>query len=226
MNDGQDLKSLDYQKIMEELSRSQIIANIITVAIHAGERIQEYGVSEIPDYKGRGSKAGEYQEFLISEVFPLVEGFFKISLRPEKTAITGFSLGGLSAFDFAWDHPEKVSKVGVFSGSFWWRTRALGPDYQESDRIIHRKVESSDHIPQLKFWFQVGTRDEENDRNQNGVIDSIDDTLDLIKSLKSKGFSEDQDIRYIEVEGGEHNQKTWSWVLPQFLEWAFGSEER
>jgi len=224
LNDGQDLKSLHYLKILEELNRNKRVMNLITIAIHAGERIQEYGVSGIPDYKGRGSQAGDYQDFLVSELFPFIENFFKLKLDPLRTAITGFSLGGLSAFDFAWDHSEKVSKVGVFSGSFWWRTKALGPDYKESDRIIHQKVEISSRKPALKFWLQVGTLDEESDRNHNGVIDSIDDTLDLISVLQTKGFQEGKDIQYVEVKGGEHNQKTWSMVMPEFLEWAFASE--
>jgi enterochelin esterase-like enzyme len=72
----------------------------------------------------------------------------------------------------------------------------------------------------LKFWFQTGTNDETDDRNKNGIIDSIDDTTDLIKLLKGKGYA---DIVYREVEGGEHNPKTWGEVLPDFLIWAFGA---
>jgi len=221
LNDGQDLKSLHFYKILEDLNRKHKLNNLITIAIHAGERLQEYGVSGIPDYLGRGSRAGDYQEFLIQELFPYIAQFFKVKILASKTAFIGFSLGGLSAFDFAWNHPEVVSRVGVFSGSFWWRTKALGPDYKDSDRIMHQKLENSLEKPNLKFWLQVGTLDEKNDRNQNGIIDSIDDTLDLIAVLESKEFLPEIDIHYLEVDGGEHNQETWSRVLPAFLEWAF-----
>ncbi len=221
MNDGQDLNALKYNSILEKISGEGGLNKLITIAIHAGERIHEYGVSGMPDYKGRGSKAKRYHDFLLEELFPFTSKFFKVALNPWNTAITGFSLGGLSAFDFAWENSEQVSKVGVFSGSFWWRTRPLGPFYEESDRIILQKVVSTSQKPQLKFWFQTGTLDELNDRNQNGIIDSIDDTQDLILALKSKDFLMDQDITYLEVEGGEHNQATWSSVFPQFLKWAF-----
>lgn len=221
LNDGQDLKALSFLKILEEMGRHQKVFNIVTIAIYAGDRIQEYGVSGVPDYAGRGSLAGQYHKFLSKELFPFIENFFKLKINPDKTAITGFSLGGLSAFDFAWEHSERVSKVGVFSGSFWWRTCALGPDYKESDRIMHHKVSKSTGKPPLKFWFQAGTLDEESDRNQNGIIDSIDDTLDLISVLHNKGYLDLQDIVYQEVEGGMHNHGTWSRLMPLFLEWAF-----
>ena len=40
----------------------------------------------------------------------------------------------------------------------------------------------------MKFYFECGTADESADRNQNGVIDSIDDTKDLISTLIEKGY--------------------------------------
>ena len=76
----------------------------------------------------------------------------------------------------------------------------------------------------MKFWLEAGTADETEDRNNNGIIDAIDDTMDLIKILEEKGYRQDEDICYEEVEGGEHNYDTWSKVLPKFLQWAFGKK--
>jgi enterochelin esterase-like enzyme len=75
--------------------------------------------------------------------------------------------------------------------------------------------------PELKFWLQTGTKDETADRNKNGIIDSIDDTVDLIKELEAKGYSRPEDIRYVEVVGGSHNPETWAKAMPKFLCWAF-----
>ena len=41
------------------------------------------------------------------------------------------------------------------------------------------------NAPWLKFFFECGALDETKDRNNNGIIDSIDDTLDLIDELKT-----------------------------------------
>ena len=88
------------------------------------------------------------------------------------------------------------------------------------DRILHKKVKNSVFKPNLKFWFECGTEDETADRNNNGIIDAIDDTLDLIKELKHLGYS-DEALKYVEIEGGRHNFETWRTVFPEFLEWAF-----
>jgi enterochelin esterase-like enzyme len=56
----------------------------------------------------------------------------------------------------------------------------------------------------------------------NGIIDSIDDTVDLIKELENKGYNRPADIQYVEMVGGSHNVETWAEAMPKFLHWAFG----
>ena len=64
------------------------------------------------------------------------------------------------------------------------------------------------------------TADEDKDRNKNGIIDSIDDTLDLIKELQAKGYP-DENITYLLLEEGKHDVETWGKAMPFFLRWAF-----
>jgi enterochelin esterase-like enzyme len=66
----------------------------------------------------------------------------------------------------------------------------------------------------------AGTEDETADRNNNGIIDAIDDTLTLMQALQEKGKEELKDFTYVEVEGGKHEPETWSKVLLDFLKWA------
>jgi hypothetical protein len=63
--------------------------------------------------------------------------------------------------------------------------------------------------------------DEKLDRNNNGIIDSIDDATDLIAELKKKGYSDDA-IRYLEMEDGKHDVQTWAEAFPEFLKWGWG----
>ena len=130
-------------------------------------------------------------------------------------------MGGLSAFDIAWNHDHIFDVVGVFSGSFWWRKKDLKAGYTDADRILHAMIDESITKPDLKFWLMTGTEDETSDRNGNGIIDSIDDTIDVIKSLVKKGYKRPDDIRYYEKVGGKHNPETWAAVMPAFLQWAF-----
>ena len=87
---------------------------------------------------------------------------------------------------------------------------------------MHLQVRRGKFRPGLRFWFETGTADETSDRNKNGIIDSIDDTVDLIKELEDKGFTRPADVQYVEMVGGSHNTETWAKAMPKFLVWAFG----
>jgi enterochelin esterase-like enzyme len=84
---------------------------------------------------------------------------------------------------------------------------------------MHVLVRNKEANEGQKFWFECGTDDEKDDRNGNGIIDSIDDTQDLIKELEAKGYQQGKDISYYEIKDGQHNQKTWSEAMPVFLKW-------
>ncbi len=142
-------------------------------------------------------------------------------------AFAGFSLGGLTALDIAWNHPDEFSKVGVFSGSLWWRDVDQSDEEYDDDqhRIMHQLIRKGNYAPWLKFFFQCGNMDETKDRNHNGIIDSIDDTLDLIKELEAKGYSNERDIKYLELKEGRHDVFTWGKAMPDFLRWGWGINE-
>jgi iron(III)-enterobactin esterase len=221
-NDGQDFAALQIKQSIYRLFSENKIQPVLCVGVHANqERLQEYGTASQVDYKKRGGKAQQNSDFIIHELIPYLEQVY--SLKKENRVIAGFSLGGLSAMDIAWNHPKSFTKVGVFSGALWWRQKSEEEGYSdENDRIIHNIVKNGQFQPNQQFWFQAGTNDETSDRNNNGIIDAIDDTLDLIKVLEKHGYQSDKDIVYREVEGGEHNTKTWSFVMPEFLIWAIG----
>jgi enterochelin esterase-like enzyme len=63
--------------------------------------------------------------------------------------------------------------------------------------------------------------DELEDRNNNGVIDSIDDTIDLLRELQAKGYREGTDFRYLQLKDGKHDVPTWAKALPEFLKWGW-----
>lgn len=218
MNDGQDAEALQLvEKLQHSFHRSRL-SPFILVGIPAIDRMHTYGTGNQADYKGRGSKARPYGHFITKELLPALHERYRISQAPQAHTIAGFSLGGLSALDIAWNYQHIFGQVGVFSGSLWWRSEAFNPKFPDANRIMHTLLKKGPYKPGLRFWFQTGTQDEKEDRNNNGVIDSIDDTKDLIAILQQLGY---HDIEYVEVEGGEHNPGTWGRVLPQFLRWAF-----
>lgn len=223
VNDGQDLLTMNFESMLREIHASAPLMPLVVAAIHCGEdRKNEYGMVVSPDYKGRGSRALQYERFVLDELLPFLYSQFA-EKKIEQVSFAGFSLGGLSAFDLAWNHPDIFKKVGVFSGSFWWRSKGQGEkDFNPlTDRIMHHQVRHSELRPGMRFYLQCGELDEECDRNSNGVIDSIDDTIDLMRELLRKGYMEGKDFVYHQLPDGRHDVKTWSRAFPAFLRWGF-----
>lgn len=221
INDGQDLGKMNFVNMLDGLIATGQITPLVCVGIYAGERLSEFGVANIIDYKHRGEKAFAYQQFLVKELLPFVYLAYGIKSFQIK-GIAGFSLGGLIALDTLLNYKSEFSIAGIFSGSFWWRTKSLRDGYNEdTDRIMHQKVRNATFHPALKIYFTTGSLDETADRNNNGIIDSIDDTVSLITELKNLGYSQD-DIKYINYDDGKHDVETWGKAFPGFLLWGWG----
>jgi enterochelin esterase-like enzyme len=228
INDGQDLVTMDFANIINELAAANAITPLFCVGIHcSADRKNEYGTANILDYKGRGAKAALYTRFIFEELLPFIRTTYDMPSFKEKS-FAGFSLGGLSALDIVWNNPKEFSKAGIFSGSLWWRDKDqddAGFD-ETTDRIMHRQVKEGNYAPWLKFFFEVGTLDETADRNNNGVIDSIDDALGLIANLVDKGYNRETDIRYLQLQEGKHDVPTWAMAFPDFLQWGWGKDNK
>lgn len=223
INDGQNLEEMGFARILHDLISESVIRPVLCVGIHAGvDRKMEYGIAGQKDYLGRGARATDYTAFIREELIPYIHNTYAIQQFTDK-GIAGFSLGGLTALDIVWNYPGEFNKAGIFSGSLWWRSIDQDqPEYNDNlHRIMHQEIRKGSFHSGLKFFFQSGNMDETNDRNNNGIIDSIDDTLDLIKELTIKGYESDRDIYYMEMPEGRHDIPTWGKAMPHFLKWAY-----
>ncbi len=105
---------------------------------------------------------------------------------------------------------------------YGWRRKGYNEGYDdEKDRIMHLQIQKGYYKPWLKFFIQTGLLDEKADRNNNGIIDSVEDAVDLIAALKDKGYTDEQ-INYVELEDGTHDVETWARAFPEFLVWGWG----
>lgn len=225
INDGQDLPDMPFAPILNGLFSSGKLMSLVCVGIHAGrDRKNEYGTAGVLDYAGRGARAAAYQQFVMQELLPFLSTYLGVSEFSNK-AYAGFSLGALAALDTVWHHPTVFSVAGVFSGSLWWRSTDVGPGYNDDQhRIMHQLVRQGRYSAGLRFYFTTGSMDETADRNNNGIIDSIDDTLDLVAELKKKGYKEGSEIHYINYKDGKHDVATWGRAMPDFLLWGWSTE--
>ncbi len=224
INDGQDLLKMPFDQILGKLLHDQLIEPLVCIGIHCGpERKMEYGTAYSADYLGRGAKAGLYSKFIFDELLPFIRKKYHAPSFKDKS-FAGFSLGGLSALDISWNHASEFRKTGIFSGSLWWRRKGYDDGYnEETDRMMHMQIRKGTFHPWLQFFIECGTLDETADRNNNGIIDAIDDALDLIVELKAKGYT-DQHIEYLELTDGKHDVATWAKAFPAFLIWGWGGK--
>lgn len=220
LNDGQNGEEMALATLLNGLQKSGQVQPLFCAGIHGNkDRIDEYGTAGVPDFAGRGKKAGAYQQFIVDELLPFLHTEYAVEEFHHK-AIAGFSMGGLSAINTLFNYPDVFSTAGIFSGSLWWRSKDVGEGYDDNQhRIIHQLVRKQPFYPGKRFYFTTGSLDETADRNHNGIIDSIDDTLDLIKELEGIGYRPGKDIFYQNDEEGRHDVATWAKSLPTFLLW-------
>src|SRR5688500_7737631 len=58
INDGQDLVTMHFEEILDDLYEAKAINDLFCVGIHCSkDRKNEYGTAKYLDYKGRGAKA-------------------------------------------------------------------------------------------------------------------------------------------------------------------------
>lgn len=223
VNDGQDLVKMGFGAIYQSVIEDTKIRPLLVVGIHCGpDRRNEYGMSVGPDYKGWGARAFLYEQFIINELIPFINSrFHHYSFK--EMAFAGFSLGALSALDIVWNNPAIFSRAGIFSGSLWWRSvdKTDKTYNQHIHRMMHLQVRNTQDRGEIKFFFECGEQDEWEDRNKNGVIDSIDDTIDLMRELIKKGYLEGRDFYYLQMPDGKHDVPSWAKAFPAFLKWGW-----
>ncbi len=222
LNDGQELAALGLPSTLARLQAEHRLAPLLVVAVHATrDRLVEYGTIGVANGYRQGTRAAGYRAFLREELLPAITQRYRVLGGPEHTAIAGFSLGGLTAFDLAWTHPDVFGSVGVFSGSFWWRTDNSSVRAKVATRIMYHKVRGATPLPHIRAWLQAGTHDETSDRDGDGVIDAIQDTTELVDIMVARGYQRGHNVVYREVLGGRHEPATWARVMPEFLTWLF-----
>lgn len=219
--DGQNMAAWRLEEALTGVAAKGRVVPLV-VAIPSGKaRIDEYGMAGTLDYAGRGKLAADFQDFVLRSVLPAVRAQYGVKADPARTGVMGSSLGGLAAFDLAWRHPEVFGFAGIFSGSFWWRGEDGAASVRQASRLAHQLVRATPSRPaRQRLWFSVGTKEETDDRDGNGVIDAVQDTTELLDELKLKGWQPGTDLSYSLVEGGEHNEAAWARALPGFLEWV------
>ena len=254
LNDGQDADEVALAQTLDDLVAAGTIRPLIAVAIHMPpHRMGAYGLSDRAagdpivaqtKYGPVGQRAHAYSEWVAHTLVPEIDARFHTRTAPDARAVLGWSLGALNAFNLGWQYPELFGKVGAFSPSFWLSADRSDVDAIQRTRLAQRLVDSSQPRGGLELFFAVGSDEERDDRDGDGVNDALDDTRDLVtgygtaadpraKGLAQLGYGINLDhadrptrapIALYVMAGGRHDQPSWRRMLPVFLEWAYGTK--
>ena len=142
---------------------------------------------------------------------PFIDHTYRTLSGREHTAIAGSSLGGLASLAIAWQHRSVFGMCGALSPSLWW-----------CEEQIFAEFERDPAWPSgTRFWVDMGTH--ENGGPEQSAA-GVHRTQRLIRCLDRAGLTRDRDYRYLEVEGGHHNEAAWAARFDRVLLFFFGRD--
>jgi predicted alpha/beta superfamily hydrolase len=189
------------------LIRRRLIEPLIIVAVAntGDDRIHEYaptrGVIETTATRKKRSRGllRKYGLFLIRELKPFIDREYRTRPEAEFTGLGGSSFGGLATLTLGLWFPHVFSRLAVLSPSIWW-----------DDCAIYRILDEVEEKPPLKIWLDTGTKEPGWERAR-----------ELCRRLLEKGWRLDDDLEYLEVEGGEHSEAAWGFRFEAVLRYLY-----
>lgn len=221
MQDGQNLftsikdgssSKWEVKETVDKLITEGKIEDIIIAGIYNNEdRISEY-TSTYMDKFSAGGGGENYARFIVEELKPFIDKSYRTLSCRENTGLAGASLGGLISFYIGWNYDKVFKKVAAMSPSFWW----------DNCNIIKELKKYTGLKKDLQIWIDAGDAEETSDRNNNGVIDMVDDARDMVSLLSHMGFMEQKDLAYYEAVAGIHHESAWASRFDKVLLYMFG----
>ena len=189
------------QSAADRLTRQGFIEPVILVGINNTglRRMAEYTPTRDP--RLGGGDGDLYGRLLVEELKPCIDREFRTLPDVANTALGGSSLGGLISLYLGFTYPEIFSKLAVISPSVWWNERA-----------ILRTVSAGNTRPNLRIWLDMGTAE---------GLRHLRDTDLLHRRLTQNGWRDGQNLCYLRVPGGQHNEDAWASRFERVLRFLF-----
>lgn len=156
------------------------------------------------DFRGG---APEFLDFLVAEAQPAVRQAFGIRSVPERTALLGYSLGGLAAA-FSLFTTGAFGRVGSLSGSLWYEGFL---NYAESHPLCRTDV---------RVYLSLGKREE---HTRNPVMAEVGECTRQMENLLCRRLAAPGQVRLEWNQGGHFHQVSERFV--KALRWLMAEEE-
>lgn len=210
LHDGQNLfdarTAFSGEWHVDEAAETLIAAGEIEPLIIVG--IYNAGAYRIEEYtptrdraKRVGGKAKLYGRMIVEELKPFIDGEYRTLPDPANTGLGGSSLGGLVSL-----------YLGLLYSGIFWKLAVLSPSVWWDNRFIVRRIRALATRPPHRIWLSTGTAE------GDGVVEAARRVRD---ALLAKGWTQDDDLAYREIEGGRHHESAWAAIIPDVLRFLF-----
>src|SRR3982751_5403324 len=135
--------------------------------------------------------SGRYAEFVETEVLPLVESRYGVTLSkdPDQRAAMGTSSGAAAAWSMAWYHPEWYHRVLSYSGTFINQQWPPNPETPHGAWEYHERLIPQAARQPIRIWLEVGDRDLLNPNvMRDGMHDWVVANQNMARVLAAKGY--------------------------------------
>lgn len=171
LQDGTEYEKRAYAPgVIDRLIKESKIKPFILVFIDPKDRIKEYWAND------------QWADFIANEVVPEVDKRYRTIANRDGRALLGASLGGITSLHIGLRHPDKFSRLGGQSSSFW----------VDNERVV-KELEKMDPA-KTKFRFYL----------DDGIFEGVDDSRRVNVMLHGRGYP----VTYIEGSTG-HNWTAW-----------------
>jgi enterochelin esterase family protein len=190
--------------ILDNMIAAHAIPPVVAVFLESPDRDIEFPPND------------SFQQFIATELLPLLRTHYRIGHDPRRNAVLGSSYGGLAATYTAFMHPDIFGNVISQSGSYSWFPASSGPAppfrgvEPESGWLIERIAEAPHN--QIRFYLDAGIWEGSMMLFSNRLLHSV---------LAGRGY----DVVYNEGDG-THSSYYWMLRLPAGLQATLGKSPR
>ncbi|WP_321372568.1 alpha/beta hydrolase-fold protein [uncultured Draconibacterium sp.] len=225
MNDGQNVfppgssyTGVDWgvdSTVLSLLSQDKIRPLIVVAVWNTIHRGPEYIPSKPRSLQRKNKKhdlnkvnksSDQYLKFLVKELKPFIDKYFRTKPGPEHNFIMGSSLGGLISLYAVCEYPK-----------VWGGAACISTHWPAKNGAFLHYVKSNLPSPKNhKLYFDFGT--EYTDAGYEPFQKKVDEML------MKKGYEKNENWTSLKFQGAEHNEKSWRERVNVPIEFLFGKE--
>lgn len=213
LNDGQNLfdpatsfVSGRTWRVREEADAAiaaQEVEPLVIVGIYntGDRRLAEY--TPVADWRMGGGEADAYGRLIVGELMPWIAANYRVRQGRESTGLGGSSLGGLVSLYLGLEYAETFGRLAILSPSVWWSRKSI------LDFVSQRATEIGSRP---RVWLDAG--------DNEGRM-TLRDAETLARRLRANGWLEGESLHFERVEGGTHDEASWSHRVRPMLRFLF-----